>query len=86
MKKGSKFYAEWCGPCKVYAKTFDEVSEEFDGQIEFNNINIDKDTSGLAAQYNVRSIPHTVLLKEDGTVKSKTGLLSNLQLKELILS
>lgn len=86
MKKVIKFYAEWCGPCKVYAKTFDEVSEEFDGQIEFNNINIDKDTSGLAAQYNVRSIPHTVLLKEDGTVKSKTGLLSNLQLKELILS
>lgn len=86
MKKVIKFYAEWCGPCKVYAKTFDEISEEFDGQIEFNNINIDKDTSGLAAEYNVRSIPHTVLLKEDGTVKSKTGLLSNLELKELILS
>lgn len=86
MKRVIKFYAEWCGPCKVYAKTFDEVSKEYDGQIEFTNINIDKDTSGLAADYNVRSIPHTVLLKEDGTVKSKTGLLSNLELKELILS
>jgi thioredoxin len=86
MKKVIKFYADWCGPCKVYAPTFDKLSEKYDGQVEFLNINVDKDTTGLAAKYNVRSIPHTTLLKEDGTEIKKIGMLSETQLEELILS
>lgn len=86
MKKVLKFYADWCGPCRVYAKTFDKVAEKYDDQLEFININIEKDTSGLAAEHKVRSIPHTVLIKEDGTVIPKTGRLSELELEELVLS
>ena len=28
MIKVVKFYADWCGPCRIYAKTFDKVTEE----------------------------------------------------------
>lgn len=86
MKQVIKFYADWCGPCRNYAPTFDKVSEKYDGQVEFTNINVDKDTEGLAAKYKVRSIPHTVLVKEDGTVLPKTGMLTETELEELILS
>ena len=86
MKKLIKFYAEWCGPCKSYAKIWDEVTPEFQGQVEFINIDVDNDTSGLAAKYKVRSIPFTVLIREDGSEITRTGLLTKNELTELILS
>ena len=53
MVKAIKFYADWCGPCKMYSKIWDKVAEEVDG-VEFVEIDVDKDTTGLAAQYKVR--------------------------------
>ena len=86
MKKLIKFWAPWCGPCRMYAPTFDKVVQKFEDQIEVLNINVDEDTSGLAAQYKVRSIPFTVLVREDGSSITKSGLLSQEELEELILS
>lgn len=86
MKKLIKFYATWCGPCKVYGKTWDKITPKYADQIEVLNIDIEKDTTGLAAQYKVKSIPHTVLVKEDGSSIEKGGRLSAQELEELILS
>ncbi len=85
MTKVIKFYADWCGPCRVYAKTFDKVSEELKENVEFVNINVEKDTTGLAAKYKVTSIPMTVIIK-DGVENVKSGRLSEDQLKTLIVS
>ena len=85
MTKVIKFYADWCGPCRVYAKTFDKVSEDLKEDVEFVNVNVEKDTTGLAAQYKVASIPMTVIIK-DGIENIKSGRLNEEQLKSLILS
>ena len=76
------FYADWCGPCKVYAKSWDKVTSELT-DIVFENVNNEKDTTGMAAKYKVTSIPHTVVVKE-GTTNAKTGRLSAEELKNLI--
>jgi len=83
MKKVIKFYADWCGPCRVYAKTFDKVSEELKDGYEFVNINIEKDTTGLSAEYKVNSIPTTVIIDGDN-VKSESGRMDEKKLKAFI--
>lgn len=84
MVKAIKFYADWCGPCKMYSKIWDKVAEEVEG-VEFVEIDVDKDTTGLAAEYKVRSIPMTVIIKEGEEIK-KTGLLQEKELKDLIIN
>ena len=85
MIKVIKFYADWCGPCRVYAKTFDKVSEELKDQVEFSNVNVEKDTTGLAAEYKVTGIPMTVVVK-DGETREKTGRMDESTLKNFIFN
>ena len=85
MKKVIKFYADWCGPCKLYAPIFDKVSQELKDEAEFVNVNIEKDTTGLAAKYKVGSIPTTILINGENQ-QTKVGRLEEDVLKEFILS
>jgi len=61
MIKVIKFYADWCGPCKLYAKTFDKVVEELKDQIIVENINVEADIKGIAGKYKVTNIPFTAI-------------------------
>jgi len=86
MTKVIKFYATWCGPCKAYAPVFNKVAEELGNDVEFVDIDVDQDTSGLAAEYKVMSIPTTVVIKEGNNVSRKTGGMSENELKSLIFN
>ena len=85
MVKAIKFYADWCGPCKMYSKIWNKVESELKEEVEFVDIDVDKDTTGLAAKYKVRSIPMTVVIKQEDEIKV-TGLIQEKELKELILN
>ena len=67
------FYATWCGPCKMFAPIFEEVSSE----IDMNFIKLDTDEhSDIARGYGVMSI-HTIILFDNGNeVKRHTGFMS----------
>ena len=84
MTKVIKFYADWCGPCRIYAKVFEEVSEQLKDQAEFVNINIEKDDTGLSDEFKVESIPTTVILKGD-QAKVIKGRLEAKDLRKLIV-
>ncbi len=85
-KKVIKFYATWCNPCKVYAPAFEKVKQELEGDIEFQEVNVEEDTEGLAAEFKVRGIPLTVLLEDGVKVKEQSGRLDEKQLKDFILN
>ena len=54
------FYATWCGPCKVVAKTLDQYAEEV-SEVKVVKINVDEE-SELASKYGIRSIPTLIYL------------------------
>ena len=57
MKTAKYFTATWCGPCKAFKPIMNEIkSEGYSVEI------IDLDSNqALANQYNVRSVPITVI-------------------------
>lgn len=85
-KKVIKFWASFCGPCRVYAPVFDKVKQELEGDIEFIDINVENDLENLSGKYRVKGIPHTVLLENQQEVKAHSGRMTEEQLKEFILN
>lgn len=57
-----EFYATWCGPCQIMAKTMEKVDEHYAGKIHFVKMDVDKNPK---AAVNVSAIP-TVLIVKDG--------------------
>ena len=56
------FWAQWCGPCKSFAPTYESVSERHD-DIVFAKINTE-DEQELAASFQIRSIPTLMIFRE----------------------
>lgn len=68
--KVEKYWAEWCGPCKVLAPIIQNIKNEYMPKgVKFQDINIDNEPE--PAQNNmVRSIP-TVIIYKDGKEMSR---------------
>jgi len=60
------FWAEWCGPCRAIAPVLEEIAEASDGRATLMKVNVDENP-GLAARYDIRSIP-TILFVKQGVV------------------
>lgn len=67
------FWAEWCGPCKQYGPVFERAAENIP-DILFAKVNTDEQ-QGLAAQFQIRSIPTTVVIKDQIIIFNQGGVL-----------
>ncbi len=56
------FWASWCGPCKMLAPVFEQVSKDFEGKLKFAKISTE-DFPDVASEYNVTGIPCLVIFK-----------------------
>ncbi len=61
-------WAAWCGPCRVFSPTFDDVEKDFKGKVKFAKLNVDENQR-IAGELNIMSIP-TALLFVKGQVKA----------------
>ena len=85
-KQVIKFYADWCGPCKMYEPTFNLVKQDLQDLIEFKEINVEQDEENLSGEYKVKGIPMTILLEDGEVKKSQSGRMEEIQLREFILN
>ena len=75
-------FASWCGPCRMMAPVFEELSKEMTGYT-FAKLNIDEERD-LAIQYNVSSIPTFLFIKDGKLVAKENGYMGKDALKAKI--
>ena len=66
------FWADWCQPCKMIAPIVEQLSEEYDGKIDFAKLDVDANP-GTAMSYGVRSIPTLLIFKGGKPVDQIVG-------------
>lgn len=76
------FWAPWCGPCRSFAPTYEKVSEEFPNVV-FAKVNTE-DEQGIAAHFQIRSIPTLMIFREKVIIYSEAGALPETAFRELI--
>jgi len=76
MVEVKKFYAEWCGPCKVLTPLMENVKTKFTS-VKFENVDIDSQFE-IAQKYFVRSVPTVIIEKNGKEVQRFVGVQSEL--------
>lgn len=66
------FTAAWCGPCKQLAPVLDALAIEYAGKVRIAAIDVDAEPA-LAQQFDVRSMPTLVLLRDGREVGRVVG-------------
>jgi len=77
MKTIKYFSAKWCGPCRTFKPIMNEIANE-GYSVQF--IDIDQNET-LASQYNVKSVPTTVIEENGVEVDRFVGA----QLKQFVI-
>lgn len=68
------FYADWCGPCKMVAPVLDELSKEYDGQIDIYKVDTEAQQE-LSAAFGIKSIPSILFIPVDAQPQMAQGAL-----------
>lgn len=76
------FWAPWCGPCKSFAPTYKNVSEDF-GDVVFAKVNTEEQQQ-VAAHFQIRSIPTLMIFRDQIIIFSQAGALPEGSFRELI--
>jgi thioredoxin 1 len=76
------FWAEWCGPCKRFAPVFEEASRQHP-DVVFGKVDTEVE-QGLAAGFQIRSIPTLMAFREGVLVFEQPGALPSPALEQLI--
>ena len=76
------FWAEWCGPCKMFGPVFEKSSEKHP-DIAHVKVNTEEEQQ-LAAAFGIQSIPTLAIFREKIMLYKQPGALPEAGLEDLI--
>ena len=76
------FWAEWCGPCRMFAPIFEEASGRHP-DVVFGKIDTEAEPA-LAGALRIRAIPTLMLLRDGVLLTSEAGVVPGEALDDLI--
>jgi thioredoxin 1 len=76
------FWAEWCGPCKMFGPVYEKSSEQH-ADITFGKVDTEAEGE-LAQAYQISSIPTLMAVRDGVVLYSLSGALPAASLEDLI--
>ena len=76
------FWAGWCGPCRMFAPTYEAVSEDH-ADVTFAKVDTEAEQM-LAAQLGIQSIPTLMAFRDGILLYREAGALPKAALEDLV--
>ena len=76
------FWAEWCGPCKMFGPVFEKVSQEH-ADVTFAKVDTEAE-QGIAGALQIQSIPTIMAFRDGILVFRQSGALPEHMLEQLV--
>jgi len=76
------FWAQWCGPCRMFAPVYEQASDQH-ADITFAKVDTEQERE-LAGRYGIRSIPTLVIYRDGIPVFGQPGAVPANVLEDLI--
>ena len=76
------FWAEWCGPCRMFAPVFEAAAEKHP-DIKFGKIDTEAQ-QGIAGAFRIRSIPTLMVFRDNILLMQQAGALPAPALEQVI--
>ena len=76
------FWAEWCGPCRMFGPTYEKVSEKHP-EIAFTKVDTEKEQE-LAGAFGIQSIPTLAIFRDKILLYKQPGALPEAGLEDVI--
>ena len=82
MKTIFYFTADWCGPCKKTRPIVEELNKDL-SLVNIKIIDVDSEME-LAKQFEIKSVPTFVVIKDNNEIKRVVGAQTKSSLMELM--
>lgn len=69
------FWAPWCGPCRAMAPAYERAAAELEPEYRLLKVNTEEEPE-LAAHYQIRSIPTTMLFARGAPIAQTAGAMT----------
>ncbi len=66
------FWAPWCGPCKMMAPFFEQVTRELEPNVRLAKVNTEA-AANISQRFGIRSIPTLIMFKHGREIARQAG-------------